>query len=65
MLSGAGAAEAYSRARGVQDERLGRQTDAAAVGSALFALLIVVGGPIAAFQGYRTRREAEVEEWAQ
>lgn len=65
MLAGAGAAEEYSRARGVQDERLGRQTDAAAVGSALFALLIVVGGPIAAFQGYRTRREAEVEEWAQ
>jgi hypothetical protein len=65
MLAGAAAAEAYSRARGVQDERLGRQTDAAAVGGALFALLIVVGGPIAVFHGYRTRREAEVEEWRQ
>ena len=65
MLAGAAAAEAYSRARGVQDERLGRQTDAAAVGGALFALLIVVGGPIAALEGYRTRREAEVEEWRQ
>ncbi|MBV9789117.1 MAG: hypothetical protein JOZ51_13125, partial [Chloroflexi bacterium] len=65
MLAGAAAAEAYSRARGVQDERLGRQTDAAAVGGALFALMIVVGGPIAVFQGYRTRREAEVEEWKQ
>jgi hypothetical protein len=63
MLAGAGAAEAYSRARGVQDERLGRQSDAIAVGSALFGLLILLGGPIAAFQGYRTRREAEVEEW--
>ncbi|HEY0736023.1 MAG TPA: hypothetical protein VGD69_14005, partial [Herpetosiphonaceae bacterium] len=65
ILAGTASAEAYSRARGVQDERLGRQTDAAAVGGALFALLLVVGGPIAALQGYRTRREAEVEEWRQ
>ncbi|HEY0606793.1 MAG TPA: hypothetical protein VGD58_27995, partial [Herpetosiphonaceae bacterium] len=65
MLAGPAAAEAYSRARGVQDERLGRQVDAAAVGGAIFALLLVVGGPIAVFQGYRTRREAEVEEWRQ
>ncbi len=63
MLAGLAAAEALSRARGIQDERLGRQVDAAAVGGAIFALCVLIGGPIAAFNGYRTRREAEVEEW--
>jgi hypothetical protein len=65
LLAGVQAAEGYSRARGVQDERLGRQMDATALGGAIFALLVVIGGPVAAFQGYRTRREAEVEEWEQ
>ncbi len=55
-LSGLHDAEAYGRALGAPSERLGRQVDATAIGGALFAAAVIVGGVPAWFVGWRSRR---------
>lgn len=58
-LAGLPAAEALARTRGVVDERLGRQVDATAVGSALFAALALIGAIPAYISGWRARRRTK------
>lgn len=62
-LSGLASAEAYNSARGIQDERLGRQVDATAVGGATFALLVLVGAVPAYITGRRERQDGEDDLW--
>jgi hypothetical protein len=56
MLVGLRDAEAYAQAIGSPSERVGRQLDATAVGSALFAAAVVIGGIPAVITGRRARR---------
>jgi hypothetical protein len=63
-LSGLAAAQAYNQVRGIDDERLGRQVDATAVGGALFSALALIGAAPAYITGRRARQAREDDQWA-
>jgi hypothetical protein len=56
LLAGLRDAEAYAQMIGAPSERIGRQLDATALGGALFAAAIVIGGIPALITGRRARR---------
>lgn len=62
-LSGLDAAFAYTAARGLDTERIGRQLDATAIGTGLWGIVMLVGAIPALIAGRRARREAENDAW--
>lgn len=62
-LAGLSDAEAFFNARGINNESLGRQRDAVAVGGVLFSALVVVGAVPAYISGRRARRRGEEDVW--
>jgi hypothetical protein len=62
-LSGLDAAYAYSAARGLDTERVGRQLDATALGTAIWSIALLIGAVPAIVAGRRARRDAEHDAW--